>query len=150
MLTPDENKSGKWMKIVFVQGSGNSNSSHCYSYEDKITMNGKYQYRLKQIDIDGNYKYSTTIEVEINSISKIFSLKQDYPNPFNPITTIKFTLDEPGFNTLKIYNSIGEEITTLVKNEYLEAGEYHQRVLDAGKLSSVFILQFCKVVIKLT
>jgi hypothetical protein len=50
-------------------------------------------------------------------------VNQNYPNPFNPSTKINFTIVSDGFVELKIYNSIGEEIMTLI-NEYKTAGSY--------------------------
>jgi hypothetical protein len=52
-----------------------------------------------------------------------FELMQNYPNPFNPKTTIKFNIKESGFTTLKVYNILGKEISTLV-NSKLNAGTY--------------------------
>lgn len=63
-----------------------------------------------------------------------FALYQNYPNPFNPTTTIEFVLPEETFVNLKIYNVLGEEITTLLSNK-LPAGN-HKRVWNAGKLPS--------------
>jgi hypothetical protein len=52
-----------------------------------------------------------------------FSLNQNYPNPFNPSTEIKFSVPKSGFVSLKIFNILGNEMTTLV-NESKNAGEY--------------------------
>jgi len=59
---------------------------------------------------------------------------QNYPNPFNPSTEISWQLPKDGIVTLKIYDVLGREITTLV-NEELSAGK-HETVFDATRLSS--------------
>jgi len=85
-------KSEKWTKIGFVEGHGNSNSPKDYSFlDDKnlVGLDGELQYRLKQIDFDGNYEYSDVVEVKLNENIKAYKLEQNYPNPFNPTTTIK-------------------------------------------------------------
>ena len=61
-------------------------------------------------------------------------LQQNYPNPFNPITTISFSLPEGMYVSLKIYNSIGKEISTIVSS-YLSSGSHKFR-WDGSNLSS--------------
>ena len=111
-----------WEKIGFVEGNGTTSETNNYSFEDKNLSSGIYKYRLKQIDFDGSYEYSGIVEAEIN-IPNEFSLFQNYPNPFNPSTTIEFQIPINGFVSLKIYNSIGQEVTTLL-NEHQSAGSY--------------------------
>ena len=122
-----------WEKIGFVNGNGNSNSPKNYSFVDDNVSAGKYSYRLKQIDNDGQYEYSKTIEVDMNGIKK-FELSQNYPNPFNPSTTIKFNLPEAGMVKLTLYNILGQEIRWLV-NEFKESGT-HTINFDASELNS--------------
>jgi hypothetical protein len=68
------------------------------------------------------------------SLPSEFQLDQNYPNPFNPATTISFALPQASQVTLKIYNSTGQLVKTLVQN-HLDAGVHEVR-LDAGDLSS--------------
>jgi len=128
-----EARSGVWEKIGFVNGNGNSNSPKDYSFEDKTVTAGKHSYRLKQIDNDGQFEYSKTIEVDFGAPKK-FELSQNYPNPFNPTTTIRFNLPETGNAKLTLYNVLGQEIRTLI-NEYKESGVYTIN-LDASELNS--------------
>ena len=109
-----------WKTLGFVEGSGNSNSPKQYSFVDENVLAGKYQYRLKQIDTDGHFEFSKTIEVNFGSPTKI-ELSQNYPNPFNPSTTISFTLPQSGNVKLTVYNIIGQQVAELV-NGYKEAG----------------------------
>jgi hypothetical protein len=73
--------------------------------------------------------------VEKGSTPQIFSLLQNYPNPFNPTTAISFTLAKDGFTTLKIYDVLGREVTTLV-NGVMKAGVMNTVNFNASKLSS--------------
>jgi len=127
-----ENSEG-WENLGFVVGNGTTTEEHNYSFVDKNVSAGKYSYRLKQSDLDGTTEYSSEVEAEITAPTK-FTLKQNYPNPFNPSTTIEYSIPQSGNVKLKIYNSIGEEITTLVNN-YEEAGNY-KIIFDASSLSS--------------
>ncbi len=119
--------------IGFVKGHGNSNSTKNYSFTDSPTGGSKFQYRLKKIDIDGKFGYSDIVEVEIALPTK-FELAQNYPNPFNPTTVINYNLNKASNVTLKIYNSLGEEIKTLVNKRQL-TGKYYV-TFNASKLSS--------------
>jgi hypothetical protein len=127
-----ENNSN-WIKIGFVKGNGNSNSPKCYSFSDSPLEIGTYKYRLKQIDLDGHSKYSNEIEVVYNNVF-YFSLNQNYPNPFNPSTTISYQLSAGGLVSLKVYDVLGNEITTLV-NEIKQSG-IHEVNFDASEYSS--------------
>jgi choice-of-anchor B domain-containing protein len=113
---------GEFVTVGFVSGYGTTIESKQYSYEDENLDNGKYEYRLKQIDFDGSFEYSDVVEVEVISIGT-FTLEQNYPNPFNPSTNIKFSLPSTGLTNLSIYNIVGEKVNELV-NEILQEGEY--------------------------
>ena len=122
-----------WTKIGFVNGHGNSNSIKNYSFTDKDVLNGGYSYRLKQIDADGNFEYSSTVEVTVNNLPTLFELSQNYPNPFNPSTVIKYSLPSKEFVQLRVFNLLGNEIATLI-NEVQEAGNYTIE-FNAAKIS---------------
>ncbi len=126
-----------WNKIGFVEGNGTSNSPKEYSFTDVVSQSGKYSYRLKQIDIDGSYKYSNVVEVNVGSPEK-FELGQNYPNPFNPTTTIEYSIPNVGASVqnvqLKIYDVLGRKVATLV-NQKQSPGNYKVK-FDASKLNS--------------
>ncbi len=124
-----------WGRVAFVEGSGTSNAPKEYSYTERNLSVGKYLYRLKQIDRDGKFEYSKEAEVIVGQVAKTFELLQNYPNPFNPTTTIEFTVPSTGRATLKIFNTLGQEVTTLYNRE-AEAGVIHQAVFDASKLTT--------------
>ncbi len=81
----------------------------------------------------GDLNWATNPPVGVDEIELIpieFSLEQNYPNPFNPSTTIKFALPIESRVSIKIYNSIGQEVAKLVNGESLNAG-YHQKIWNA-------------------
>jgi aminopeptidase N len=122
-----------WEKIGFVNGNGTTTTPNSYLFEDKIITPGNYAYRLKQIDNDGTFEYSNTVEINFGGPDK-FNLSQNYPNPFNPSTTIKFDLATAGNVKLTLYNILGQELKTLV-NEYKASGSYTIN-FDASELNS--------------
>ncbi|MFA6980155.1 MAG: T9SS type A sorting domain-containing protein [Ignavibacteriaceae bacterium] len=138
-----------WEQVGFVFGSGNSNSPKSYYYEDSTNLQQAiYYYRLKQIDNDGAFKYSDSIE--ISTISKIeneanavtgFLLKQNFPNPFNPSTVISYQLPVSSYVTLKIFNFLGREVTTLV-NEEKAPGMYEVEYNAVNLSSGVYFYYF--------
>jgi hypothetical protein len=136
-------RSEEWKSISFVNGHGTTTEPQTYSYKDENLSEGKYQYRLKQVDFDGTFEYSNIVEVEILPPAK-FSLEQNFPNPFNPSTSIHYSLASRQFVTLKIFNSLGEEIATLV-NEVKPAGnhtiEFKPESSIKNLVSSVYLYQ---------
>lgn len=77
---------------------------------------------------------SVDVESEDTSIPIEYGLSQNYPNPFNPATNIKYSVPEISFVTIKLYDVLGNEVTTLV-NEEKEAGNY-KIDFDGSRLSS--------------
>ena len=129
-----ERSSGlEFQTIGFVNGAGNSTTQQNYNYKDDELENGNYEYRLKQIDLDGNYEYSNVIEVEVNPVNS-FILEQNFPNPFNPSTVIKFSLPDNGLVNLSVYNLLGEKVSELINHE-VTSGE-HQLNFNASELPS--------------
>lgn len=118
--------------VGFVKGNGTTTEAQKYSYFDAVTS-GKYTYRLKQMDFNGTFEYTKTVEVNASIVSA-YDLIQNYPNPFNPSTTISYAVKDAGLVTLKVYNVLGDEVATLV-NEVQAAGMHDVR-FDASSLST--------------
>jgi hypothetical protein len=143
--TSEENNSGfevyrselsknEFVKVGFVTGKGNSNTVTNYTYEDKKLNSGKYEYKLKQVDYNGNYEFFTlNNSVEVGNPGK-FTLSQNYPNPFNPVTKIDFSLPMNSKVNIVVYDITGKVISTLV-NETKSAG-FHTVEFNASNLSS--------------
>lgn len=130
-----------WTKISFVNGSGNSENPIIYTFEDKKLSKGIFSYRIKQIDYNGNFEYfQLQSDVSINPPSE-FRISQNYPNPSNPKSKIDYELPVNGMVSIKIYNSIGQEVASIL-NETKEAG-YYTAVFDGTYLSSgVYFYRF--------
>ncbi|MDQ3020975.1 MAG: T9SS type A sorting domain-containing protein [Bacteroidota bacterium] len=112
-----------WNKIGFVQGHGNSTEPISYSFVDREINVGTYNYRLKQIDFNGNYTYHNLSNEVVIGVPTRFELSQNYPNPFNPKTIINYEIPVTNNVSIKVYDISGKEVATLV-NEIQEAGYY--------------------------
>ncbi len=122
-----------WEKLRFIEGKGTSTLIHNYQFNDWVETAGNYYYRLKQIDYNGDFYYSDVIEVIVsNPIS--FALSQNFPNPFNSTTTIRYQLPVDDFVNLILYDIIGNEVKTFI-DENKKAG-YYTISLNANDLSS--------------
>ena len=124
-----------WSSVGFVSGSGTSTGPKRYSFVDRGLPAGLYSYRLKQKDRTGSFRYSESVQVLVGQAPKELTLARNYPNPFNPTTTIDFTIPQDGRVVLKVYDILGKEVATLLDGDR-KAGEYQQVVFDASKLSS--------------
>ena len=122
-----------WSKIGFVAGVGTTLNPNNYSYADKNVLSGKYLYRLKQVDNDGTSSYGKTVEVDFQGKPLTYAL-DNYPNPFNPETKIRFEIPLNSFVNVAVFNVLGEKVATLV-NENLEQGIY-ERSFGANNLTS--------------
>ncbi|MEO8446913.1 MAG: T9SS type A sorting domain-containing protein [bacterium] len=125
---------GLWQKVSFMNGAGNSSDIKNYSFEDRNIQSGKYHYRLKQLDYNGNYQYFT-LSNEVNVGRPVeFNLSQNYPNPFNPSTKIDYDIPYDGNVSIRVYDLSGKELLTLV-NEKKSAG-YYSVNFNASDLAS--------------
>jgi len=95
---------------------------------------GTFHNPNERITVDFKAVTDPTIDVNDVSLLNSYNLSQNYPNPFNPSTKINYSVGEPGFVQLKVYNVLGVEVATLI-NEQKIAGNYSAN-FNATKLSS--------------
>lgn len=134
-------ESSQWFKIGFVPSAGAWNSHGNYEFKDNYLNSGTYRYRLKQLDVNGNFEYHQLNEIIDIGIPGRFRLSQNYPNPFNPTTKINYDIAVGGRVRITVYDVSGREIATLV-NEVKTAG-YYTVEFDASNLSSG--TYFCRI-----
>ncbi|MGA9364117.1 MAG: T9SS type A sorting domain-containing protein [Bacteroidota bacterium] len=128
-------ESGDWSKVDFVQGHGTTLAPQSYSYIDASPAFGKYYYQIRQVDLDGTSETFPAMEVTVGAASQTLTLAQNYPNPFNPSTVIEFVVPMSGHATMKVYNMLGQEVTTLFEGN-AEAGRINTARFNASNLPS--------------
>jgi agmatine/peptidylarginine deiminase len=117
-----KNDLGSWMNIGYIDGKGTSSDMNYYSFSELVQEAGRYLYRLKQNDLNGEFSYSPETEVTI-AMPGEFSLSQNYPNPFNPVTVIRYQVPENDRVSIKVYDVLGNE-TAVLTDEIKSAGSY--------------------------
>jgi hypothetical protein len=125
---------GGYSSVGYIAGQGSSIEKHNYLFIDSPLADGKYSYRLKQIDYDGSLNYSPAVDVDV-SAPAVFGLEQNYPNPFNPSTTIKFNLPADSKVSLKIFDILGQPVATLIdgnKPAGINSVNYNAKNLTSG------------------
>jgi len=130
-----------WKTIDFAKGKGTTTEITDYSFLDSfkdMSFSGSVEYRLKQIDFNGTFEYSEAVTVEIDFKPDEFVLYQNYPNPFNPSTIIQYTINRKQFVTIKVFDVLGNEVTTLV-NEEKPAGDYEVEFNATGLPSGIYL-----------
>ena len=122
----------QFSKIGFIKGAGNSSTPKQYSFSDNSVLNGKYYYRLRMVNNDGQSSYSNETELTITPSG--FVMYQNYPNPFNPETNIKYAVPVESNIIINIYNSLGENIRTI--NQGIKQPGYYDINFNSNGLSS--------------
>ena len=127
-----------WERIGFIQGNGTTSLPVNYTFTDTRVLPGtEYLYRLKQIDLNGEFSYSIEAQCA-TELPAAFELYQNYPNPFNGTTIIKFTIPAALPVSLKIFDILGREVSSIIKDNY-SAGNYSVEFRNDNLSSGVYI-----------
>jgi len=100
-----------------LQGQGSVSHQTIYTFTDNtVQENESYDYRLSDVDYDGNVEYHSLQLMGVSSINipEQFVLYPNYPNPFNPVTTIRYDLPDDAHVVLAIHDLMGRDVITLV------------------------------------
>jgi len=124
----------EWISAGFVNGAGNSNETTNYSFLDIKPGNGKFNYRLKQIDFNGNFEHFNAPNAVDIGRPVNYDLSQNYPNPSNPVSKIDYQLPEDASVNISVYDLTGRLVKTLV-NSKLDAG-YYTAIFDGTNIAS--------------
>jgi len=84
--------------------------------------------------VDNVYFYYNQTDADDDVISNPYQLQQNYPNPFNPVTNISYSIDQPGHVSLKVYDTKGRLVETLVDG--IRSANSYQHIWDASDVTS--------------
>ncbi len=123
-----------WNKInpTLIPGAGNSSMAHEYQFVDQNVVAGEtYSYRLESVNFNGSTEtFAQKIQTVEIPVPTEFAVFPNYPNPFNPETTLKFQIPDQERISILIYDLKGNLVKRLLNNALLQPGE-HQVKWDA-------------------
>lgn len=120
-------------QIGFVPGFGTTTEMKTYSFTVSDASAGFNYFRLRQIDFDGTETIYNSVEID-GPVPNKFELNQNHPNPFNPSTTISFSLPVEANITIKLFNMLGQQVAKIAEDDF-QAGN-HNIEFNAVDLSS--------------
>lgn len=109
-------RSETWSEIGFVDGSGTTQKTKTYRFEDTDLpfVAEQFVYRLRQVDTDGTVRTSSEVTVERTMPDDVV-LRSAFPNPSRSQTTIQYTLPEAEDVRLELYDVLGRHVRTLIR-----------------------------------
>jgi parallel beta-helix repeat protein len=129
-----------------VLGRGAPDISQVYAFTDSTVRPGTWIYRVKGVDLGGLFVYSDTVKIDVvTGIGESgrpgeFELLQNYPNPWNPSTVIRYTVARRAHVSIAVYNTLGQRVTQIVDAEQ-EPGFYSVLFRAGGLASGVYFYQ---------
>jgi hypothetical protein len=128
-----------WLDIARIAGRGTASSGATYAYDDQNVISGhRYTYRLVSVQLDGASSILSTADVDFGpgaaAAAADFHLLGNYPNPFNPTTTIRYEALHDAEIMLEVFALDGRKLATLVDG-FVEAG-YHEVTFDGTSLGT--------------
>lgn len=105
-----------WEKLAFVEGAGTTSEPQSYEYRVKRLTGGVHLFRLKGVDLEGDFEFSAVVEVNLGAPER-FALHGAYPNPTRGTATIPFDVPRPAEVRVTVYDVLGRRIAVLVDEE---------------------------------
>jgi hypothetical protein len=130
----------RFSKIGYVNSKsigGNCSTTLQYSFQDNKPLMGTNYYRLKQMDIDGNYKYSNIATVKFDAATSFF-IQSVFPNPAVGFSDINLLSKFSGNGTVVLFDEAGRKINQFTV--YLNTGENSIHIYTGDLSKGVYIV----------
>ena len=99
-------------EIGFVEGAGTTTQTQRYRFDAAMVEPGTYDFRLRQVDVDGTIEYSPVVTVRVQP-DQPYSLQMRGPNPFRGETAMELMVRSPQTTQATLYNTLGQRVATL-------------------------------------
>lgn len=120
--------------ITFVAGAGTTTEARSYSFTVDTNLPGRHRYRLKQVDFDGAFEYSSEASVAV-ALEEAYHMTQTSPEPFNPQATFNLTVASSQQVTIGVYDMQGRMVELLHSGE-LQGEQPYQFYVVANNWAS--------------
>jgi len=139
----------RFATVSFVEGAGTTSEMQQYRYRVDGLAPGKHRFRLRQVDFDGAFEYSSEVEVSVG-LSQALAFEPPFPNPFSNRATLRFGVQQAGEVKVGLYNALGQQVDVLyqgrpspgrmqevtIDGEGLASGYYIVQIVSAGRTES--------------
>ncbi|MBI5058185.1 T9SS type A sorting domain-containing protein [candidate division KSB1 bacterium] len=134
---------GEWLMIERLDGAGTSTQTRNYAFSDaEVLIGTTYAYRLLTVDVNGHRSIVAERSVAVTAADpqtvSEYKLHANFPNPFNPSTTIVYDLMEAGHVKLSVFDVLGREIAVL-QNGRQDAGRHRVEFAAQGLPSGLYL-----------
>ncbi len=125
--------------VEFVKGAGNSTSPLSYTFQTDILTPGRYLFRLKQRDFDGQFSLSPMVELEVGNITSIV-MDPIYPNPASEHTILRFWANPGDEVQMRIVSLQGQVLKEAVRYEVTDGGPQRLPLRVKGLASGIYFV----------
>lgn len=134
-----------YLNNIELMGQGLSSSTHDYVYLDSLVLpNEHYEYRLSEVDFSGKVsKLSNTsvLYIDMERSNDALLKGNAYPNPFNPLLTVEYSLERDAQISVRVYDLCGHEVARLLESQSRSLGQY-DLIWNAGDVpSGIYLVQ---------
>jgi hypothetical protein len=125
---------GDFRRIGFSAGAGTSADPRDYTFDTPPLAPGRHWFRLRQVDFDGAFAWSRTVEAIVRASSPL-AVSAPFPNPFNPTAQFEVSVSTGQFVRIGLYDLLGARVLALHEGS-LEPDRAYAFTVDAGALPS--------------